>query len=196
MARVAIATALGGIVLFVWGLVFWAVLPYSSQVVRPLPNEDLVVDSLRQTLRESGAYVFPAQPRDADPDDPLGPPALYDEGEWKVRHRKGPVGVLLYNVAGTEPMSPHMFILGMTLNLGIAFLSALLLYAAALRKYAGRVTFVFALGIFAALSTHLKQANWMHYPWDYTQLMCVDLVAGNLCMALIVAAVVKPVESV
>jgi hypothetical protein len=196
MARVAIATVLGGIVLFAWGFVFWTQMPLPAEVIRPLPGEDQAIDAFKQNVRSSGVYVFPGYPQ-GGPDDSLpgGLPSSAAVEEWKAKHRKGPVGMVLYN-SGREPMSPHMFILGLTLDLVISFVASVLLFSAGLSRYLPRAMFVFGLGVFAALTTHLKQANWMYFPWEYSQMLCIDVLVGSLLLAIVVAAVVKPAEAV
>lgn len=187
MARVAIATAVGGLVLFVWGFVFWAVLPYPRQVIHTPTAAPEFVELLRQHVREDGAYSIPGMPPEGDrPPDELE--------DWTARRRKGPIGFFFYSARGAANDTPQLMILGLTLNLLTAFFSAWLLFAAGLRSYYARVAFVLGLGVITALSTHLKQANWFYFPGDYTQLMCADVLLGSFLLGLVLAAIVKPAE--
>lgn len=43
MGRMLLGAIVGGVVLFVWGYVFWGVLPIAENIVLPVPNEAAVV---------------------------------------------------------------------------------------------------------------------------------------------------------
>lgn len=189
MARVAIATALGGLVLFVWGFVFWTMLPYPRRIIQTPTNEPEFAELLRQHVSKDGAYAIPGMP-------PEGKPSSYELEDWATRRREGPICFFFYSARGVADDTPQLMILGLTLNLLTAFFSAWLLFVSALRSYFARVAFVVGLGVITALATHLKQANWFYFPWEYTQLMCADLLLGTFILGLVLAAVVKPVEAV
>jgi len=185
MARVAIATALGGLVLFVWGFVFWAMLPFPRRIIHTPTNAPEFAELLQQHALQDGAYSIPGMP-------PEGNPSPGELEEWTARRRKGPIGFFFYSARGLADDTPQLMILGLTLNLLTAFFSAWLLFVAGLRSYHARVAFVVGLGVITALASHLKQANWFYFPWEYTQLMCADVLAGSIVLGFVLAAIVKP----
>jgi hypothetical protein len=64
MSKIITAGLVGGIILWVWGFIAWVVLPLHQTTLRPIPQEAEVVNSLRGSLPEAGAYQFPAMPRE------------------------------------------------------------------------------------------------------------------------------------
>ncbi len=185
MARVAIATALGGLALFVWGFVFWAILPYPRRIIQTPTNAPEFAELLRQHAPNDGAYAIPGMP-------PEGDRSSEELEDWTARRRQGPIGFFFYAARGMADDTPQLMILGLTLNLLTAFFSAWLLFAAGMRSYYARVAFVVGLGVITALTTHLKQANWFYFPREYTQLMCADVLIGSFILGLVLAAIVKP----
>ena len=61
MIRIIIAGFLGAVVLFIWGFISWAVLPFNSQTMLALPNEDTVLAALKAGNIESGLYRIPGE---------------------------------------------------------------------------------------------------------------------------------------
>jgi uncharacterized membrane protein len=188
MVRVLIATLLGGVILFGWGWVSHAALPWWHDVTGELPDEAAVTRVLQETSVASGVIVFPSW---------LPMDEMQDEAAmeaWAARHREGPVGLLIYHAEGLDPMNPRIFLVGFLISLGCALVAALLLHAArgSLRSYLARVLFVGGLGLILALATDLVQWCWMYYPLDYTLVAIADHVIGWLLVGLVLGVVVRP----
>ena len=191
MTRIAIAGFLAAVILFVWNALAWMVLSMHASSLRPLPNERAVVEALRESHHESGAFFFPSPSHDPDADEQAQEAAM---DAFLEAHRQGPVGMLVYNAEGLEPLAPSTFLRGFVLDLLSGLLAATLLAAAAarLRSYGGRVLFVAALGVFVGLVSDLGYWNWMHFPTEYSFVMAADRTIGWLLVALVAAAVVRP----
>lgn len=187
MKKVVIGGILGGLVYFIWGSLSWMVFPWHNATIKKLANEDAVMLSLRQQIPESGVYFFPNWPENNKDQ------AACDA--YMAKHRQGPLGFMVYKADGQEPaMGPAM-----ARGFGIDVLSALILAHLLSRyphkSYSCRVTYVFLIGLFTSLTTHVMGWNWMLCPGNYTLAMTLDVVGGLTVAALVMAAIVKPVSS-
>jgi hypothetical protein len=183
--RVVIGAIVGGIVLFLWGFLFWAVLPLGTKAVDPLPNEKEVTALLQKSITASAVYVFPAP---ADPE-------VMDE-DFLARHKAGPVGQLFYQQQGSDPMAPTYLVRGFGYMVALGLLMSLLMMQAAeaLGSYARRVVFVTVAGIFAS-GVAFSGAVWWEQPMTYHLVYLVFNISSWLLAGLAMAAVVKPAES-
>lgn len=190
MARIAIASIVGAVILFGWGFFYWVILGAPQGVIHPVPNQDAVAEALRVNVRQKGAFWYPAQPHKPD-----GSPVTPQEFEaFAERHRQGPVYLLFYNPQGFAPMAPQVFIQGLTVNFVYCLLAAGLLHSAGLRYYLARVAFLTALAVAMVVGTFVKQAVWLYLPLDYTMMIVIDALAGATIAALVMAAIVRPGE--
>lgn len=181
MKKTLLAGVVGGFILFVWGVISWMVLPIHDATLQPIAEEDSVVTVLEGTLKDQGVYWFPAMPEGGDAD------------AYMEKYRRGPIGMIMYNPEGGDPMMVSQMITGLILNIISAFLVAWLLSrsTAISGGFLEKVTYCGMLGIFAAVSTYFIGWNWMNIPLGYTSAMAVDLVVGWLLAGLGIAAVMK-----
>lgn len=186
--RVTAAALLASIGMFVWGAVFWMVLPIQFDAARRLTTDQqiAVVESLKPLLPADGAYWIPSADQAVDQaDDPNAP--------WIQRHKQGPIIQIMYRQSGLDPMNPVQLVVGFVHTLICNILVATLL--AWLRKsfccYGARLTFVVALGLFAGLWVEIRQVVWLSYPLDYQLFNTAYDLSAWLVGGLILAAVVK-----
>lgn len=175
MIRTAVKGALaGGLVLFIWAIVFWMVLPVHHGVFGQFRDEDAVASILAQNAPESGIYVYPGG-RD-------------EEAAEKMA--RGPFAFVVFDSGGTASMVPQLLI-----QLGIqlmgAFLISLLLAAAGLACYWGRVAFVVVLLLTAGVLCHLPNWNWWRLSDGYILTVFFDLLASGFLAALAMARIIK-----
>jgi hypothetical protein len=183
MKRILIAGLLGGLAVFVWGFISWAALPWHNATMPNLPNEEAVVEALRNNIAATGVYQFPGMPANEA-----------DSKAWAEKYQRGPFGVLIYTAQGTNPMSLKPFIGGLILNFITAMLVAYLLSLTGnnLAGFGQRLLFVALIGIFAALVSHISLWNWMFIPTGYSLVMAVDLVIAWVLAGLVIAWRIKP----
>ncbi len=185
MKRILFAGLVGGVVLFVWGAISHMVLPTGSAGLKPLPNEDVLLAALRESVGEPGLYLYPGFDPSAE---------MTDESmeEWKRKYAAGPTGLLLYREGGGEPMSPGHLLAELASNVGAALVAAFLLAHVGALAYGRRVLFVALLGVFAWLSLSLSYWIWYGFPGAFTTAEAVDAVGGALVCGLSIAKIVPP----
>ncbi len=187
--RILLGGVLGAVVLFLWGFVYWVHLSGALVPYKHMTDEAAVVEVLKENL-ETGIYWFPMPQHDPD--------ATADEKQaameaYEAIHREGPLGAVIYQAKGREPMEVTVLVRGFVIDFASALLASILLCCACgKRGYAARVAFVFGLGLFVAVSVHLIAWNFMLNPMGFTLLKIGDSVVGWLLAGLVIAAVVKP----
>jgi hypothetical protein len=184
MKKMILGGVVGGLVLFIWGYMAWMVLPLHDASVRPLPAEDAVIAALQSNVPEKGVYMFPGMAKGASD---------ASMETWKQKVQRGPIGTVIFDPRGADPMMTDRMAPGFLICLLSALLAAWFLSrsTAVASSYVARVAFCGMLGIFLSLSTYLMMWNWMWYPLDYTTAMIADAIIGWLLTGAVIAAFVK-----
>jgi hypothetical protein len=181
MGRKAAGVIVGAAVYFIWGMVSWMVLPWHDKTIKPLPEEQLITDTLKIVVTEPGMYFFPSD-RKADG-------AKIEEAAWSEKYKQGPVGVMAYSREGMEPMSPGKFVRAFIMNLVLAFLALTILSLCRdrVQGFIPRGLLVGLLGLLAGLATHGSYWNWFNFPLDFTVVGLLDETIGFTLMGLALA---------
>lgn len=79
MKKQIIATLVGGVLLFLWQFLSWALIPIHSDVYGYTANQDKILESLNQNLSEEGTYFLPNVP----------PGTSHDQAEAQMKDRMG-----------------------------------------------------------------------------------------------------------
>jgi hypothetical protein len=183
MAKVVLGGLLAGIVVFFWGAFAHMVLPLGKMGVRQIPNEEPVLEAVRNSIREPGFYFLPGK-------DMSKQASESEEQAWLEKVKKGPVGVLIVRPSGGEAMSPRQLGTELATNVVSALLAAFLLTAVQ-SGYWGRVLFVTLLGVFGFLTISVPYWNWYGFPADFTAAEAIDQVVGWLLAGLVLARLVR-----
>jgi hypothetical protein len=189
MTRTLLAGVLGGFILLVWGILAWMVLPMHKDTIQKLPNEDAVVAALQSTPGQ-GVYYFPAMPENTSDK------AAMDA--YTERYRRGPMGMIVYDPNGGDPMMVSNIIVGLLIYI-LAALVAAWFYersTALAGTLLQRLSFFGMLGIFLSLATYFANWNWMGYPLSFTTSMALDTIIGWVLAGYGISLVVKPPKTV
>jgi hypothetical protein len=182
MKNAFVGIFLAALASFIWGAVSWMVIPWRNATVKSLPNETLIVDTIRTVVKEPGFFLFPADMNNPSPQQPDGKKA------WQERMRQGPVGTLAFSPTGREPMGGKTFFLQFLLGLLVAaFLYRILCAARGPRGVAPCVGLAALIGLAAALATSGSQFIWFSFPAGFTLVSILDLVINFSLMGAVLA---------
>lgn len=183
MKKLLISALAGGVALFIWGWLAW-VLPIHTGSMRTINNEEAVITAMEMNIEQRGVYVFPGMSAAAD---------QTATDEWTQKYEEGPVGMIIYDPAGSNPMSPAQMIIGLIISILSAFFVSWFLSrsTAAASTYIARVAYCGMLGIFVSVSVHLVNWNWMGFPPDYSIAWIIDTVIGWVVAGLAISAIIK-----
>jgi hypothetical protein len=179
MKRIVSGGLIGGLVLFIWGMIAHLALPLGSAGISFLPQEESTVEALKKTVPLSGFYMFPSQ-------DQSMPPAEREQ-VWREKYKEGPVGLILFYPEGWDPMSGS--------KMGTQLLSEIL--AAMVASYLltliggtfwSRTFFVTLLGSLPWLAISVPYWNWYGYPSSLTLATLISLIVGWFLMGIVLNA--------
>jgi hypothetical protein len=184
MRRILIGGIAAGVVVFAWGAISHMLLPTGEMGIKRIPNEETVLGTLKDSIREPGLYFFPGM-------DMSRKPTPEEEKAWTERYQAGPTGILVYNPAGGSPLSPRQLLTELASNIAAALLAAWIVSQVS-GGYGRRAILVMGMGLFAWLCLSVSYWNWYGFPAATTLSEAIDQVGGWLFGGLILAAIVKP----
>ena len=188
MKRIITAGVVGAIVLFVWGMAAFMVLPLHTPTMHQLPEDRQIAEALSAQNLESGVYTSPFPANPADMSNPESP--------FMKNHEAGPIFSIYYRKEGAVPMNPGVLGTGFVIDLLATTLAAWLLsmLGSCGNSYGCRVGFVAGMGVLIAIVGHLSYWNWMYFPLDYTLAFVADVVIGWTLAGLAIAYFVRPAD--
>ncbi len=154
-----------------------------------IPNESAVLSAMQSNIGEqTGLYIFPGRG--------LGKNATRQEKQEAMKHMgekiaTNPSGILMYHAPG-RPLSLGK-LLGVEFGTELleAILVVFLLAQTRIASFAGRVGFVLAAGILAAIATNVSYWNWHGFPCVYTASYMLIQIVGFLCVGIVAALVLR-----
>ncbi len=181
LKRIIIATVLGTVIMFVWGGFSHMVL-FIGAGFTPLPNEDKVIETLKQSVPEQGLYLFPGKDfrKKYTPE---------EESAFMNKFQFGPVGMLMYRPVGGNPLSPKKLITQLVSNF-LSSLTAAFIASLLLATYWKRVFAITLLGGLSCVSVGMIYWNWYEFPTSFFLTQCVDLLVGFFLAGLLIAKVI------
>ena len=187
--KILLAGILGGVVMFIWTSIAHMALPLGEAGLREIPNESAVLGAMQNNIGEqTGLYIFPAPG--------VGKNATRQEKNEAMKHMgekmaTNPSGILMYHAPGRP------FTLGKWLGIefGTELLEAILvlflLAQTRIASFAGRVGFVLAAGILAAIATNVSYWNWYGFPCVYTAGYMFIQIVGFFLVGIVAAFVLR-----
>jgi hypothetical protein len=187
--KILLTGILGGIVMFIWTSVAHMALPLGEAGIREIPNESAVLSAMQSNIGDqTGLYIFPGPG--------VGNNATRQEKNEAMRHiaekmAANPSGILMYHAPGRP------FTIGKWLGIEFgtelleAILVVFLLAQTRIVSFAGRVGFVLAAGILAAVTTNISYWNWYGFPGVYTASYMLIQIVGFFLVG-VAAALILP----
>ncbi len=167
MKKFALAVVLGGLVLFLWGFVSWAILPWHENVAHKFSDEAAVAQVLKANAPEQGIYYLPFAEEDHSP----GEPAAF-------------VNVL---PQGFDMNMDKLMGIGLITQIISAFLVFVLLRQTRGLNYIGKVLFVALVGLIIGFVSHAPYWNWFGFSTPYIIVIILGTVIGWTLAGLVMA---------
>lgn len=187
--RIFLAGVLEAVAMFTWSFVAHMVLPLAETGVGEIPNEDVAMAGLQTSIgAKAGLYLFPGAG--------LPPNASSDEKSAAMQrmndmYAKRPSGFLVYHPPGRAFAFGKWLGVEFATELVEALLVVSLLAQTRIVTFAGRVAFVTAAGLLAAITTNISYWNWYGFPTDYTLAYMTTQIVGFFCAGLVAAIVFR-----
>lgn len=170
MQKNLLLSVAAGIVLFAWGFISWAVLPWHNMVANQFTDEAAVSQVLKSNAPKQGVYYLPFSEKD---------------------HGPNQVGAFA-NVLpqGTDMNVGKQMVTGLLTQTIGAFLVLLLLGQTRGLTYLGKVGFVALVGLIIGFVSHAPYWNWFGFPASYVGVTILDMVIGWTLAGFAVAKLV------
>jgi hypothetical protein len=192
--KIILAGLLGAIAMFVWVSIAHMALPLGEAGVQNTMNDDALLTALKSTVNDTpGLYIYPSMG--------LGPDATHAQRNeamksYEAKLEKNPSGFLIYHPAGSRPMKMGKYLtIEFVTELCEALLAVWLLAQTRLVTFGGRVGFVTAAGIIAAIATNVSYWNWWGFPTVYTASYMFIQVVGFFLVGLVAAIMFRRVTA-
>jgi hypothetical protein len=178
--RVLIAGLLGGLVLFLWGMLAHVVLPLGSVGMEIPSNEDPVLEAMQEQLPRRGLYVLPHLAAEDWSD-------AESHEAWQRKARQVPYALVIFHPQGGSQLDfgRKLWIQGGSV-LVAATLAAWLL-ALSNWNFGLRVIVATSLGALGWLNISMPYWNWYHFPVDFTLAALIGQVGGWLLAGLVIS---------
>jgi hypothetical protein len=185
--RILIAGVLGAVAMFIWTSIAHMALPLGEAGVGEIPNDEPLLKAMETAAgTKTGLYIFPGMG--------LGATASHTEAMkgYETKLTKNPSGLLMYHPAGSRPMNmPKYLITEFITELLEALLVLALLAQTRIVTFGGRVGFVTAAGILAAIATNVSYWNWWGFPTVYTASYMFIQIVGFFFIGLVAAFIFR-----
>ena len=192
--RILLAGLLGAIAMFAWTFVAHTLLPLGEAGVKNTVNDEGLLTELKSTVKnKEGLYIYPTMG--------LAPDATHAEQsaameKYAQKLEKNPSGFFIFHPAGSRPMNMGKFLtIEFITELCEAILAVWLLAQTRIVTFGGRIGFVIAAGIMAAIATNVSYWNWWGFPTVYTvSYMFIELV-GFFLVGIVAAIMFRRVTA-
>lgn len=192
--RIFLAGVLGALAMFAWTSIAHMALPLGEAGVQNTMNDDALLAALKSAVKDKdGLYIYPSMG--------LGPDATHAQRNeamksYEATLEKNPSGFFIYHPAGARPMNMGKFLtIEFVTELCEALLAVWLLAQTRLVTFGGRVGFVTAAGIMAAIATNISYWNWWGFPGNYTGAYILIQVVGFFLVGVVAALMFRRVTA-
>jgi hypothetical protein len=192
--RIFLAGLLGAIAMFAWTSIAHMALPLGEAGVQNTMDDEALLAALKANVKDKdGFYTYPSMG--------LGPDATHAQMSeamktYPEKLDKNPSGFFLYHPAGSRAMDMGRFL---TIEFVTEFCEALLavwlLAQTRIVTFGGRLGFVTAAGIMAAIATNVSYWNWWGFPGNYTASYMFIQVVGFFLVGLVAAFMFRRVTA-
>ncbi|HEX4019704.1 MAG TPA: hypothetical protein VHX63_01040 [Acidobacteriaceae bacterium] len=165
--RFLLTTFLSALILFLWGGLTLAVIPWHSAVLHGVRNEAAVLKTLKEQAVNAGVYSIPI--------------------EHKNYTATSPFAMVIYRPGGLGMPAGAIMAVSFATYWLASIVAALLLPRKEGLSYTRRVLFFLGLGIFTSLTAHITNWTWSGYSAGYTFMAIFDLLVGWLLAGLFLA---------
>src|SRR5438874_8832159 len=187
--KILLAGILGAVAMFIWTAITHMALPLGEAGVTEIPNESAVLSTMQSNIADqTGLYIFPGMG--------VGKNASRKEKSEAMKHMDekiaaNPSGILMYHAPGRPFTFGKALGIEFVTQLLEAILVVFLLAQTRIESFAGRVGFVLAAGILAAIATNVSYWNWYGFPTVYICSYMLIQIVGFLCIGIVAALVLR-----
>ena len=172
----------GGVVLFLWGMMAWTVLPWHQIQMKKFEDESKVAHVIKDNASESGIYVLPNM---------RGIPKNSEEmDEARESMRQGPFVFAAVSLEGMKPNKAIPMVKGFVLKIISAIIVTWMVMQTKL-NYNKRVGFITMIGLLIGLLSTIPEVIWVGFPLGFSLALMFEVIFGWFFAGLVIAKLVK-----
>jgi hypothetical protein len=176
---------IGGVIVFLWCLLSWMLLPWHASAFHKFTDEDSVAQAIRNNAPASGIYLLP----NTYAYDASTSPSEMEKGMSMMQN--GPTMFASVQVEGMGEKTIQPFFVSLIIQiLGAGIVTWMLLHNRGL-NYAKRVWFVTLYGIAVGILGVFPAWNWWSLSGTYVLSLFFDLIVGWFLAGLAIAKICK-----
>ena len=184
--KLLIGGLLGGLAMFIWQGLWWAVGPVMMPQFKTLPEGESIAQSMAAQSMETGIYIHP------------GHPEQQDKAAWEHMTevaRRGPTMTFIsYQAEGYDPMGVSWYVRGLVADIVACILVTFLVAGVApcLPRYGQRVLLCGGIGLAGAITGAFIIGGFFIIPDTFVIGQVIDQIIGWLIAGLLIALATKP----
>ena len=192
--RIFLAGLLGAVAMFAWTAIAHMALPLGEAGVENTMKDEELLSALKTTVKNKpGLYIYPSMGLPPDATHAQQAEAMKTFPE---KLEKNPSGFFIYHPPGSRPMNMGKFLtIEFITELVEALLAVWLLAQTRIVTFGGRIGFVTAAGIMAAIATNVSYWNWWGFPTVYTASYIFIQLVGFFLVGLVAAIMFRKVTA-
>ena len=192
--RIFLAGLLGAMAMFAWTAIAHMATPLGEAGVQNTMKDEELLSALKSNVKDKdGFYMYPSMGLPPDATHAQQSEAME---KYPEKLEKNPSGFFIYHPAGSRPMNMGKFLtVEFITELIEALLVVTLLAQTRIVTFGGRVAFVTAAGIMAAIATNISYWNWWGFPTVYTASYIFIQVVGFFLVGLVAAIMFRRVTA-
>lgn len=181
MFKILLASLLGGIIFFIWNSISWMTLPWHTQTIYKVKDENVVQAILQENTDKSGIYILPDQYQQADKNKNI-------ENSATPAMQNQPFAFISYNSGDRDQNMNRSMLIALINGTIASLIITLLLSCTTGLNYLARVFFITLIGLVSGLLGHVPNWIWWQFDTNYTLVMVADLIIGWTLAGLFIAA--------
>ena len=165
MKKILIGSIVGTVIMFIWSMLAWMILPVHANTYMYTPSQDAILKVLAESTLESGTYGLPS--------------AATKEEMMKVHETNvGKPGAAIFYLKEQPAMGASMMLGGFIFGF-IGILAACILLAGNMGgSFFSRWWMVMMVAVIVIFHKDMMDWNWMSNSWAYTRDMILDTALG------------------
>jgi hypothetical protein len=179
------AAIIGGLIVFLWGVISWMVLPWHEKCFKKFADESEVAEVITDNAKETGVYILPntfGYRKDASPK---------EMNKAMQMMQKGPFMFAIIHPNGMGKMSAKPFVISfITAFIGAYIAISLFMHAKGL-TFNKKVGFFALFGLGVAVLGELPLWNWWGLPFGFTLVHMLDHVIAWSLAGLGIVKILK-----
>lgn len=163
------AGVLGGIILFLWSMISWMLLPWHNLTLNQFKDEKIMVQTIRANVPKSGMYLMP--------------------GNMEIQNET-PKPPMVFASVRAEGMTDSMtipMVISLITQIVAATLVAWLLSRTRGLTYLQRVFFTVVVALVAGIIVEVPYWNWFGFDPNFVLVAFADLLIGWFLAGLVIA---------